>query len=117
MKKAKIDFKNDQMVIHERSYAEKFYYKEILCITYDAPYVKLRKTFGRDKLFFYSLKELITQLPEDFFICRRSAIINRLHVTRYHTKNKITYVTMRNGEQIPVSRLYKNNLARLLAIQ
>ena len=117
MKKVKIDFGNDQMVIHERSSAEKFNYKEILCITYDAPYVRLRTAFGRGKLFFYSLKELITQLPEDFFQCSRSTIVNRLHVIRYHTKDKITFVTMRSGEPFPVSRRHKNKLTRLLTIK
>ena len=117
MKKAKIDFGNDQMVIHERSSAEKFNYKEILCITYDMPYLKLCTTFGRDKLFFYSLKKLITQLPEDFFQCSRSAIVNKRHVTGYYTKNKKTCITMSNGESIPVSRLNKYKLTGIIAIK
>jgi DNA-binding LytR/AlgR family response regulator len=84
MKKTNVIFGIEQMVIYGKSTAEIINYKDIICITYDTPYLRLCTIGGKDKLLFYTLKELIQQLPSDFVLCSRSAIVHWLYVDGYY---------------------------------
>ena len=108
MKKTKIIFGIGQMVIYERSAAEIINYKDIISITYDTPYLRLRTIEGKDKLLFYNLKDLILKLPSDFVICSRSAIVHWIYVVGYYKKEKKNYaLVLNNGDNIIISR--RNN--------
>ena len=63
----------------------------------------------KDIMVYDSLQQILKQLPDDFYQCHRSFIINFNHVKRIEKE----YVVMDNGEHVSVSRLKRKELSDL----
>ncbi len=66
-------------------------------------------TDKKDIMVYDSLQQILKQLPDDFYQCHRSFIINFNHVKRIEKE----YVVMDNGEHVSVSRLKRKELSDL----
>lgn len=72
---------------------------------------KIHIVLPKEKKEFYGkLKSIVTQMPSHFLQIHQSYIINQNYVTEY------TYdeIIMRNGEQLKISRPYRNIIRKIL---
>lgn len=60
--------------------------------------------------FFYTLSDIMTDLPECFYKCHKSCIVNLNHVKEISMQNRA--VIMTNGRQCPVSNRCFNTLCK-----
>jgi DNA-binding LytR/AlgR family response regulator len=58
-----------------------------------------------------SLKKILGLLPREAFIqCHRSYILNRALLQSYESKNRNAFVTLTNGEKIPVGSKFRDDI-------
>ena len=95
-----------------------------LCVTYDRQtdfvplsqilYIEAQRqcvlihTFGETYRMKKSLADTGRELDEYFFQCQRSYLVNLCHVTQI----KSGYVTLKNGEEVPISRGMAEKIGR-----
>jgi DNA-binding LytR/AlgR family response regulator len=104
MKKNKIIFHNEAMVIEENIRIIRVMYKDIVSIVCDAPYLKLFTIDRKELLVYYCLEELANDLPTTFVLCNRSTIINLMHVNFLQCKMPKCFFVLKTGEQIPIAK-------------
>jgi DNA-binding LytR/AlgR family response regulator len=79
---------------------------DILYIEADHVYLNVFLTNGKVITIRYTLKQLLSELPQELMIqCHRSYIINKMYMLSWKT----THITLKNNKEIPVSRNYRNS--------
>jgi DNA-binding LytR/AlgR family response regulator len=122
MIKTEIVFQEDQMVILNKQETNHIYYKDMVGILCERPYLRLQVIDGKSMLISCCLEKMLSCLPDSFVLCNRSSIINLLHVEAYTTdRNNKGYLQLKTGTVIPVSRRKKAEIRdkfnRLLTVQ
>lgn len=94
MKKTKLTFLPNELMIVETSRVMSILYFDIISICCDKPYLIINTTKNK-LIILYSLNDLIKQLPHFFCQCNKSVIINLLHAkSLFNDKN--CYITTEN---------------------
>jgi len=107
MKKTVVSFKDDKMIIEEKSGICCIDYNHIVGIFCDHPYLKMKILDKKDKYIFHTIKEIFYLLPDDFIICNRSSIVNLHFFSSLETKNHQYFLYLKTGDKIPVSNEYR----------
>lgn len=97
-----------KLVIKQRGQIQTVAYESIIYIEGSNHNVYIY-TDKKDIMVYDSLQQILKQLPDDFYQCHRSFIINYNHVKRIEKE----YVVMDNGEHVSVSRLKRKELSDL----
>lgn len=97
-----------KLVIKQRGQIQTVAYESIIYIEGSNHNVYIY-TDKKDIMVYDSLQQILKQLPDDFYQCHRSFIINFNHVKRIEKE----YVVMDNGEHVSVSRLKRKELSDL----
>jgi hypothetical protein len=96
----------------QRSFVVKF--ADIICVQADGHYIKVT-TPGRVDLLSMTIKDIQKTLPSFFVRVHRSSIINSRFVLKTRSLMNGDYVAvMQNGDEIRVSRTYRENLRSLI---
>jgi len=113
MKKAEIQFSEEQMTIFDGSNIQKFNYHDIIGIFCDYPYIKIETTTDpKSKLIFHSLKEIGQLLPSLFIMCNRSSIINIMYINQMKYEVNQSFLCLNNGRQIRIPRRKKSTIIK-----
>lgn len=91
--------------------------KNVAWVRADGEYSELRLIDGRSELHDKPLTALATLLPPDFVRCHRSHLVNIRHVRALHAGSGTRYwLTLSNGDQLPVGRTHIASLRRALSL-
>lgn len=85
--------------------------KEIICIQSRKRICEI-STKNHIHSAYVKLSDLEKQLPENFIRCHQSYIVNLEYIESSNRK----YLTLKNGENIPVSRRYSEDMQKLLSM-
>ena len=107
MKKTKISFNTDKLVVYEKGGIVVHRYSDIVGIFCSRPYLQIVTVDKRCMLVIHCLKELERLLPSSFAQCSRSAIVNLEHAIQVKTENQNCVVHLKCGRKIDVSRRRK----------
>ena len=110
MKKTKIIFNKDNIIIFEKSNISKFWHEEIVGIFCEHPYLMIVSVNKNKKLIFHSLKEIAQVLPFPFVMCSRSSIVNLTYINQVKSINSKCFIILNNRQEISVSRRKKNDI-------
>lgn len=118
--------KKDIITYHERdifisSSSKKIFLKycNIVAVTTDRPYVAFyTKDAIKGVLVNSTLREIVKQLPNVFFLSNQSTIINLFNLSTYTQKGSEYLLCMNNGQTYKVARRKREELkARLLYLK
>ena len=120
MKKTIISFKDEDLVLKEKSGIYCIDCNKIVSISCDHPYLKITIINEKYKLIFFPLKEIIHLLPDCFVICNRSELINLHFFSSLKTKNHQCHLYLKTGDEVHVSGEYiktiKEKIDRYLSL-
>ena len=104
MKDADIKYYQQKMSIMDNGSIYYLKYCEINYISYIRPYIHIFTIFDKEILINYSLLKFITNLPDLFFTCNKSTIINIAHLKSLCKNGTFFFVLLENDKKIKVSR-------------
>lgn len=110
MRRTKIIFNQDALIVMEKSNSRIFLYADIVGIFCERPYLKIETICKSKKLIFHSLTEMEQLLPDSFTICNRSTIVNLEHIIQHKTEKFADFIHLICGRKILVSRRRKNDV-------
>ena len=114
MKKTQLTFKEDRIIISEKSNISIIHCKDLVAIFCEHPYLKLLTVQKNNILIFYPLMEIVRHLPPLFVLCNRSSLINLsyVHTLRIEKMKWVLYLS--TGDCIFVSRRKKADVKKQL---
>ena len=105
--------KNDTLNVKIGGNHYSFFYRDILFFEAQTKKVAV-KTFGQEVSYYDSIESIAENLPPYFARCHRSFIINANHIKSAHFGENT--IRLKDGSQIPISRSYKDDIRKILAI-
>ena len=102
-------FNDNELIIQERSKGVCLRYCELVSIKADRPYVALLTAIGKRYDVSISLQKIMEYLPEFFFRCSQSDIVNLLYVTEYESKGQSLLLHAIPNQTVSVSKLNRKS--------
>jgi hypothetical protein len=93
----------DYIILKDKT---KVYISDLTYIKSEDHYLRVFLNNGKHNFVRGKLSQISDELPPNFKRCHRSYIVNE----NYIKQRTVSFITMNDGTQIPVSRTYKNNL-------
>ena len=116
MKKTTILFREEEMIIEDKSGIFRIDYKDIVGIFCDHPYLLLQTSDKKNKYLFHTIKEIIYFLPDYFVVCNRSSLANLSYFLFLETKKNQWCLHLKTGHIISVTSKYKQLIKEKLKL-
>ena len=102
-------FNDNELIIQERSKGVCLRYCELVSIKADRPYVALLTAIGKRYDVSISLQKIMEYLPEFFFRCSQSDIVNLLYIKKYEPKGQSLLLHAIPNQMVSVSKLNRKS--------
>ena len=110
MKKTRIDYLGNYMIIEDCNSIYRVNYQELHYIIHQKPYTVIYTNQGKELYIFYPIKNLIKYLPLVFAQCNKSTIINMTHFKVLEKKQNKSIIVLESGISFVISKRRINDV-------